>query len=171
MKLIFSIAALILIPAISLAEAPVTDGPLGFVLWNSELIQTTADRLEKELGDKHMVYQTIGNYEGHSMYLVLRGKTGTSEVHETESDFYISMRGHATFLIGGELTEAEMRPRKQQRGKSVSGGKSHPIGPGDILHVPVAVPHQIVIGPDEPYMYILIKLDEEPITPKRASAL
>ena len=67
MKLIFSIAALILIPAISLAEAPVTDGPLGFVLWNSELIQTTADRLEKELGDKHMVYQTIGNYEGHSM--------------------------------------------------------------------------------------------------------
>lgn len=171
MKFLLSIAALLLTSSISYAEDPNTDGPLGFVLWNSQLIQSTADRLEKELGDKHMVYQTIGNYEGHSMYLVLRGKTGTSEVHETESDFYISMRGSATFLIGGELTETEMRPRKQQRGKSISGGSSHPLGPGDILHVPVAVPHQIVIGPDEPYMYILIKLDEEPITPKRASAL
>jgi mannose-6-phosphate isomerase-like protein (cupin superfamily) len=171
MKFLISIAVILLTSSISFAEAPITDGAPGFVLWNSELIQSTADRLEKELGDKHMVYQTIGNYQGHSMYLVLRGKTGTSEVHETESDFYISVRGSATFLIGGELTEAEVRPRKQQRGKSVKGGKSHPIEAGDILHVPVAIPHQIVIGPDEPYMYILIKLNEEPITPKRASAL
>jgi len=146
-------------------QTPSTEGPPGFVMWNSELIESTADRLEQELGEKHMVYQTIGNYEGHSMYLVLRGKTGTSEVHDTESDFYISMRGHATFVIGGELTEAEILPRKQRRGKSISGGTSHSLAPGDVLHVPVGVPHQIIIDPADPYMYLLIKLDEEPINP------
>jgi mannose-6-phosphate isomerase-like protein (cupin superfamily) len=164
-----SLTILILTPAISLAQTPSTDGPPGFVLWNSESIESTADRLEQELGDKHMVYQTIGNYDGHSMYLVLRGKTGTSEFHETESDFYVSLRGHATFVIGGELTEPEIRPRKQQRGKSIHGGTTHSLGPGDVLHVPVATPHHIIIDPDEPYMYLLIKLDEEPIVAVEAS--
>ena len=169
MRFMLGIVVLILTPVMTLAQAPSTDGPPGFVLWNSELIDSTADRLEQELGDKHMVYQTIGNYPGHSMYLVLRGKTGTSEFHETESDFYVSWRGNATFVIGGELTEPEMRPRKQQRGKSISGGTTHQLGPGDILHVPPATSHQIIINPDEPYMYLLIKLDEEPITPVKAS--
>jgi mannose-6-phosphate isomerase-like protein (cupin superfamily) len=165
MRFKFMLVALLLLPMTVAAQQPNSDGPPGFVLWDSELIESTADRLEQELGDKHMVYQSIGNYEGHSMYLVLRGRTGTSEFHETESDFYISVRGQATFVIGGELTEAEDRPRKQQRGEGISGGKTHHLGPGDILHVPEATPHQIVVDPQEPYMYILIKLDEEPIAP------
>ena len=171
MRVMPSIAVFLLTPAISLAQTPSTDGPPGFVLWNSKLIETAADRLEQELGDKHMVYRVIGHYTGHSMYLVLRGKTGESELHETESDFYISMRGNATFVIGGELTEAEIRPNKQRRGKSIRGGTSHSLAPGDILHVPVGVPHQINIDPNEPYMYLLIKLDEEPFTPVEASTL
>ena len=171
MRLTLIIILLILTSLASHAQSPSTDGPPGFVLWNKDLIEATANRLEKELGDKHMVYQTIGNYKGHSMYLVLRGKTGTSELHETESDFYISMRGKATFVIGGEMVGNEKRPRKQQRGSAVKGGATHTLGPGDILHVPVATPHHIIIGPDEPYMYILIKLDEVPLAPVKASAL
>lgn len=153
------------------AETPITSGPPGFALWDAKLVAATAARLERELGEQHMVYQTIGNYAGHSMYLVLRGKTGAAELHETEADFYISMRGSATFVIGGELVDAESRPRKQQRGSAVSGGARHTIKTGDIVHVPVAVPHHIIIGPDEPYLYLLIKLDEEPLVETPVSAL
>ena len=74
MRFMLGIVVLILTPVISLAQAPSTDGPPGFVLWNSELIDSTADRLEQELGDKHMVYQTIGNYPGHSMYRFLEAR-------------------------------------------------------------------------------------------------
>ena len=58
----------------------------GFVLWPASRLQTAADQLEKTIGDKSLVFETIGNYQGHSVYLVLRGSTGQAEVHETEAD-------------------------------------------------------------------------------------
>ena len=91
------------------------------------------------------------------------GKSDMAELHETESDFHIGKRGKATFVIGGELVDKESLPRKQQRGTSIRGGTRYAIAPGDIFHVPPGVAHQYIIGPDEPYMYILIKIDEEPL--------
>jgi mannose-6-phosphate isomerase-like protein (cupin superfamily) len=115
------------------------------------------------LGDKALVWETIGNYEGHSVYLVLRGVTSSAELHETESDVQISMRGTATSVVGGELVNPESLARKQQRGTSINGGKRQELSPGDIMHIPPGVPHQLLIDPEEPYMYILIKIDEEPL--------
>jgi len=158
------------IAVVTLLLAPITqgqpsskNGPEGFVLWSSARIEAAADSLEKELGDKAMVYETIGNYDGHSVYLVLRGVTGSAELHETESDVQISMRGKATSIVGGDLVDPESLPRKQQRGKSINGGQRQQLSPGDIMHITPGVPHQLLIDPEDPYMYILIKIDEEPL--------
>lgn len=145
-----------------LANAATADAPVGFGLWSSAHIKEVGDRLEKELGDKKIVFETLGTYRGHSVYLVLRGKTAFAEFHETESDIQIGVRGTATFVIGGELVDAQKLPRKQQQGSSIRGGSKFTVGPGDIIHVPVAVPHVLIIEPNKPYLYILVKLDEEP---------
>ena len=139
------------------------DDPQDFVLWNAAYVEAAAERLEKSLGDKDLVWETMGNYEGHSVYLVLRGKTDTAELHETESDVQISMRGKATSVVGGNLVNAEKRPRKQQRGTAIEGGKHRQLTPGAIMHIPPGVPHQLLIDPQEPYLYLLIKIDEEPL--------
>jgi hypothetical protein len=97
------------------------------------------------------------------VYLVLRGKTSRAEIHDTESDIQISVRGKATSVIGGELVDAESLPRKQQRGPSIKGGNHRELAPGDIMHIPSGAPHQLLIDPAEPYMYLLIKIDEEPL--------
>lgn len=89
-------------------------------------------------------------------------RTSSPELHETESDFQITMQGEATLMMGGTLVEPEKRPRKQQRGKAIEGAKSYPLAAGDIIHVPPATPHLLVIEPGEPYLYLLIKIDEEP---------
>lgn len=159
MQLNLFMALLLLTPVISQAQTAATDFPL----WDAERIEAAADRLEQEIGDQEIVWETIGNYEGHSMYLVLRGKSSLAEVHETESDFHISKRGKATFVIGGELVDKKSLPRKQQSGTSIRGGKRYTVTPGDIIHVPPGVAHQHIIDPDESYMYILIKIDEEPL--------
>lgn len=150
---------LLMMPLVTYAQSDVP----GFILRDADSIEAAADRLEAELGDKAMVFEIIGNHAGHSMYLVLRGKTGTSEIHLTESDYYIGQRGRATFVIGGELIDQELLPRKQIRGSDIKGGVSRSVGPGDIVHVPVNTPHHLIIDPEEPYMYLLIKLDEEPL--------
>jgi mannose-6-phosphate isomerase-like protein (cupin superfamily) len=156
------VAVLLLMLTAAQASADSAEAPAGFGLWNSAHIKEVGDRLEKQLGDKQIVYQTLGTYKGHSVYLVLRGRTAAAEFHETESDIYIGVRGTATFVIGGELLNPKILPRKQRQGSGIQGGAKFPVAPGDIVHVPVAVPHVLLIEPNKPYMYILIKLDEEP---------
>ena len=137
--------------------------PAGYVLWDAVTVEEAADRLEASLGEKALVWETIGNYDGHSVYLVLRGKTSRAEIHETESDVQISVRGQATSVIGGTLVDAESLPRKQIRGSSIRDGSQRMLAPGDIMHIPPGVPHQLLIEPQTSYMYILIKIDEEPL--------
>jgi mannose-6-phosphate isomerase-like protein (cupin superfamily) len=151
--------AFLMMPFYSFGQSSVP----GFILRDAGSIEAAADRLEAELGDKAMVFEIIGNHPGHSMYLVLRGKSGTSEIHLTESDYYIGVRGNATFVIGGELVDGQELERKQVRGTDIKGGERSIVGPGDIVHVPVNTPHHLIINPVEPYMYLLIKLDEEPL--------
>lgn len=137
--------------------------PEGYVRWTPERLATTIERLDKELGDKSLVFEAYGNYERHSIYLVLRGKTSTAEVHETEADLYVVRRGRATFVIGGELVDGKKLPRKQQRGVSIRGGHRQEIGPGDVVHVPVGVPHQLILPEGESFLYDLTKFNEEPL--------
>ncbi len=153
----------ILLPAIALCQAESADDPPGYVLWNAAVVEAAADRLEGSLGDKALVWETIGNYDGHSVYLVLRGKTSRAEIHDTESDVQISVRGKATSIVGGKLVDAQSLPRKQQRGSSIDGGNHRELAPGDIMHIPPGAPHQLLIDPAQPYMYLLIKIDEEPL--------
>jgi mannose-6-phosphate isomerase-like protein (cupin superfamily) len=140
-----------------------TAEPVDYAFWDALVVEETADRLEKSLGDRALVWETVGNYDGHSVYLVLRGKTGHAEIHETESDVQISVRGRATSVIGGKLVDAEKLPRKQIRGSSIQDGMQRELAPGDIMHIPPGAPHQLLIDPSESYMYLLIKIDEEPL--------
>lgn len=137
--------------------------PAGFALWTPERLAETIERLDSELADKSLVFQAFGNYEGHSVYLVLRGKTSPAELHETEADLYVVRRGRATLVVGGELIEPVKQARKQQRGASIRGGYRREIGPGDVVHIPVAVPHQLILPEGESFLYDLTKFDEEPL--------
>jgi mannose-6-phosphate isomerase-like protein (cupin superfamily) len=156
----------VLLPLSALGQSDTgaaTDGPQDFVFWNAAYVEAAADRLYESLGDKDLVWETMGNYDGHSAYLVLRGKTDTPELHETESDVQITIRGAATSVVGGKLVNAEKRPRKQQRGTAIEGGKHRQLTPGAMMHIPPGIPHQLLIDPQEPYLYLLIKIDEEPL--------
>ncbi len=166
MRFIFTLTFLTLISTLSYAQTATLENIPGFVFWNSEAVEKAADRLEKELGDKRLVYEIIGNFVGHSVYLVLRGKTSLAELHETESDFQIGVRGTTTFMIGGELLDAQMKPRRQQRGTIGPTAKSYTFGPGDYMHIPPNVAHVHIIEPNKPFMYLLFKLNEEPLVLK-----
>ena len=162
----FIVAAFIsaaVVAAVSQTPATVDAPTTGFVIWPSAEVETIANRLEREIGNRAMVYETVRNDDGHSVYFVLRGLTGRAEFHETEADLYVVHRGNATFVIGGELIDAELLPRKQQRGRAIRDGNRHALGPGDIIHVPVATPHQIIVPPGRTFLYTLVKFDEEPL--------
>jgi mannose-6-phosphate isomerase-like protein (cupin superfamily) len=144
-------------PASASGEIP------GFELWSSNKVKEASARLEKDIGDKNILFETMGNWKGHSVYLVLRAKTADAEFHKTEEDLYFAMGGHATFVIGGEMVDPKTMPRKQVRSATIKGGEKRDVRPGDVVHVPRAIPHQLVLAPGEKFLYFLIKLDEEPL--------
>ena len=37
------------------------------------------------------------------------------------------------------------------------------LGPGDVVHIPVGVPHQLVLPEGESFLYDLTKFNEEPL--------
>ena len=157
-------ALLVLVAATALSQAAAEDRSFpGFVLWKPDVLERSIARLDRELSDKALVYETIGNYERHSVYLVLRGKTSTAEIHETEADLYVVRRGRAILHLGGELVDAERLPRNQLRGSSIRGGIQRELGPGDVVHIPVGVPHQLVLPEGESFLYDLTKFNEEPL--------
>ena len=164
MMLFHTIALVLLSMSIPPSQSSGSDqAPPGFVLWTPERLATAIERLDRELGDQRLVFEAYGNYERHSVYLVLRGKTSPAELHETEADLYVVRRGRATLVVGGELVDAEKRPRKQQRGSSVRGGYRREIGPGDVVHIPLGVPHQLILAEGESFLYDLTKFNEEPL--------
>jgi mannose-6-phosphate isomerase-like protein (cupin superfamily) len=139
------------------------DAPPDFALWSADKVKEVSERLEKNIGTQSIMFETVGNWQGHSVYLVLRAKTADAEFHKTEEDLYFAMGGHATFVIGGEMVNPKDMPRKQVRAPSIKGGVRREVRTGDVLHVPRAIPHQLVIAPGETFLYFLVKLDEEPL--------
>ena len=49
------------------------------------------------------------------------------------------------------------------RGSSIRGGIQRELGPGDVVHIPVGIPHQLVLPEGESFLYDLTKFNEEPL--------
>jgi quercetin dioxygenase-like cupin family protein len=45
------------------------------------------------------------------------------------------------------------------RGTSIDGGETKQIVPGDIIHIPARVPHQLKIAAGTKLTYLVIKVD------------
>ena len=61
---------------------------------------------------------------------------GFSETHAEWADIYFVIEGAASIITGGE---------------------SHRIGKGDIVHIPAGVPHYVVVGEGEAITYFIVK--------------
>jgi hypothetical protein len=53
-----------------------------------------------------------------------------------------------------------MHPSGQEeiRGEAIEGGSTGLLKPGDVVHIPHAVPHQVLLKPGVVFAYVLIKI-------------
>ena len=43
-------------------------------------------------------------------------------------------------------------------GTSIEGGERHPLGPGDVIHIPATIPHSFLVPRGKHITYVLLKL-------------
>lgn len=97
---------------------------------------------------------------GGSNYMIhtsRREKPGMAEVHLKDADLIHVLRGRATFITGGTLSDSHNTAADEIRGTSISGGETRELHEGDVLVVPAGVPHQFAKVTD-PFLYYVVKV-------------
>ncbi len=101
----------------------------------------------------------LAKYGNHSVMVIRREQTAQVELHETQADIVIVESGSAELRTGGTMPGAKTVSPHELRSEQMAGGMSQPIAPGDVIHIPANVAHQVVLSPGETIAYMAIKVD------------
>jgi mannose-6-phosphate isomerase-like protein (cupin superfamily) len=102
--------------------------------------------------------QQLKQYKGHYTMVAHRAATGSSEVHEHEADLFVITAGEGTLVTGGKLVNPRVEKPGELRGTSIAGGEHMHYAPGDIIHIPAGVPHQMLVEKGQPVTYFVMKV-------------
>jgi quercetin dioxygenase-like cupin family protein len=70
-----------------------------------------------------------------------RTQVGEAERHAHDSDIFHVLEGTATFIVGGTITGARETAPGETRGTGLDGGKVYELQTGDVITIPVGIPH------------------------------
>ena len=87
-----------------------------------------------------------------------RSAPGEVEYHERTADIMHVVDGTATVRTGGRMIAPRVVGPGELRAATADGGTDHELGPGDVLVVPAAVPHQFTAVSD-PFHYLVVKVE------------
>ncbi|MBV8729283.1 MAG: hypothetical protein JO336_05690 [Acidobacteriia bacterium] len=133
-----------LIVLTALAAFPLLAGdPDGFAAYTGADIQARAKAAKL---DEHKAgADRVANWGNHGLLIVGREGDGEAEIHENQVDVITVVSGEGTLIVGGTAVGTHPTTAGEIRGKSITGGSSHKMAPGDVFHIPAKVPHQMLV--------------------------
>jgi mannose-6-phosphate isomerase-like protein (cupin superfamily) len=116
--------------------------------------------IQEKLSASHPTFKSeqLKQYKGHYTMVAHREATGSSEVHEHEADIFVVEDGEGTLVTGGTLVNSHVEKPGELRGTSISGGENIHYAPGDIIHIPAGVPHQLLVEKGKQVTYFVVKV-------------
>ena len=134
--------------------------PAGYEHWTVEQFREHENALHKGMKDG-LASETLGSWGNHLLLKTRReASSGRAELHEKQSDLIIVQSGHATIIIGGRILNGQTTAPNEIRGTAIEGGQRQALNAGDVVHVPVRTPHQ-VIETSQAFNYIVLKVDSQ----------
>ena len=142
----------------SLAQLP-DAGLVGFMHLGSQAIKTLEERLGPKIDQNNVATERLGNFGNHSLMAVHRQGDGEAELHESQADNFIIESGEATLVVGGTVIDGRNTGVGEVRGRAISGGEMKSVSPGDFVHIPAKMPHQVLVAPGRQVTYVILKVD------------
>ena len=144
-------AALLVVPAVG-AEVP------GFGLWKAAELKQRNEALSKKVGPDHSAREMLADYSDHRFRFLYRDADGFPEQHDNIVDVVFVQSGEGTLLLGGKMINPKGGGGAgEYLGTSIEGGERHPLGPGDIVHIPAKIPHSFLVPTGKHITYVLGK--------------
>ena len=80
-------------------------------------------------------------------------------MHETQSDVIVVENGEATLVVGGTIVNPRTTAPHEVRGPSIKGGEKVALAAGDMVHIPINTPHQMLLENGKQITYFVVKID------------
>jgi len=147
----FLTAALFVVPVLA-ADPP------GFALWSTAQLKQRDEALSKKVGADHSARETLADYGDHRFRRLYRDADGLPEQHDQIIDVVIVQSGEGTLLLGGKMINAKVSGvAGEYLGTGIEGGERHPLGAGDVVHIPAKIPHSFLVPQGKHITYVLVK--------------
>jgi len=147
----------LLVSAVSVNAAD----PNGFGIWKRSLVRQSSEELSHKIDAQKFAWQELGTYDNHLIGISHREGDGSAELHEMQTDIMIVDEGNATLIVGGTMVAPKTVKPHEVRGTGIEGGEAKDVGPGDIIHIPANIPHQLKIAAGTKFTYLVIKVDNK----------
>ena len=135
--------------------------PAAYDHWTAEQFSARAEALHKSMKDG-LASETLGHWGNHLLLKTRReGSSGQAELHEKQADLIIVQSGQAIIIIGGKIVDGKTTAPNEIRGTSIEGGVRQGLKAGDIAHVPVKTPHQVLLEAGQTLDYVVLKVDSQ----------
>lgn len=130
-------------------------------LTQSQMIEQTQQLIAKAQGPSGTASAKLNEYPNHYTMIALRHKDGGAEIHANFADFFLVVQGSATLVTGGTVEGGKEQSPGEIRGGVVRNGTSMTLNPGDVVHIPATVPHQMLVPEGSTFIYFVIKVKEK----------
>ena len=130
-------------------------------LTQSQMIEQTQQLTAKAQGPSGTASAKLSEYPNHYTMIALRHKDGGAEIHANFADFFLIVQGSATLVTGGTVEGGKEQSPGEIRGGVVRNGTSMTLNPGDVVHIPATVPHQMLVPEGSTFIYFVIKVKEK----------
>jgi mannose-6-phosphate isomerase-like protein (cupin superfamily) len=100
------------------------------------------------------------DFGDHLLEISHREKDGRAELHQIKADVMVIQSGTATLVSGGNVIDPVSIAPNEIQGSGIRGGIKQTVGPGDVIEIPVGVPHQFFLAPGQQITYLVIKIVE-----------
>lgn len=132
--------------------------PPGFKHWTAAALKTRDAELSKHIGADHSSRETLADYGDHRFRMLYRDADGNPEQHDAIIDIVYVQSGTGTLMLGGTMAGARATTPGEWVGTKLDGGDRHPLGAGDIVHIPAGVPHSFLVPAGGHITYVLLKI-------------
>jgi mannose-6-phosphate isomerase-like protein (cupin superfamily) len=119
----------------------------------------------EQSGGGDTLYDGENGTRNYKIATSVRKKPGVVEVHMNLTDVCYILKGSATLLYGGKITDlidshfpdGRPYPKDELRGHNIVGGETRHLSAGDVVIIPNGVPHQFS-QVDPPFWYYVVKV-------------